>query len=225
MKEWAKKEIELAIEDVKKNTSEDDILGYGYMIECYKSALRAYESLIGDGHSGMSISVTRQILNNLLTCTPLTPIEDIPEIWVERGPYSPDDIGKYVEYQCTRKPSLFKKVFSDGNTVYRDIDRFLCVDVSNKSATYHSKLVDNVMHEIIPIEMPYYPTKPRTVMCEDFLVDLKNGDFDTKGILYLMKGRGIKQEINRFFKEGEDGEWVEITKKEYLERKAMRVDI
>lgn len=67
--------------------------------------------------------------------------------------------------------------------------------------------------------MPYFPeSKPFKVYCEDFLVDSKNGDYDTVGILYAIVPEGYKVEINRFFKE-ENNKFVEITEVEYNMRK------
>ena len=80
MLEWAKKEIEIA----KKREKEDDqegVFNYGAM--CYASALRAFESLAKDGHSGISIGFTKQILNRLIDGKPLTPIEDTEDMWSE----------------------------------------------------------------------------------------------------------------------------------------------
>ena len=57
----------------------------------------------------------------------------------------------------------------------------------------------------------------------------KNGDFDTVGVFYAIKtenGKQEKIEINRFFRAPEGNEkpdWVEISKKEYYERKEKRI--
>ena len=82
--------------------------------------------------------------------------------------------------------------------------------------------------------MPYMPGKPIKVYCEDFLTDKKNGDFDTVGVFYALKeedGEQKKIEINRFFREPFENEeeskdfpgYVEISKKEYDERKARKL--
>lgn len=61
MLEWAKKEIEIVKKREKKDEPER-VFSYGAL--CYASALRAFESLAKDGHSGMSIGFTKQILKN-----------------------------------------------------------------------------------------------------------------------------------------------------------------
>jgi hypothetical protein len=63
-------------------------------------------------------------------------------------------------------------------------------------------------------------SKPFKVYCEDFLVDPKNGDYDTKGILYLEEPDGNKVEINKFYGEV-DGKFVEISHKFYKKRKRL----
>lgn len=69
--------------------------------------------------------------------------------------------------------------------------------------------------------MPYFPeSKPFYVYCEEFLTDQNNGDFDTVGILYVVKPDGKRVEINRYFKE-DNGIFVEIASDEYEMRKKI----
>ena len=53
---WAKKEVELAINEAVKSGS--DTSSAHYMSECLNSALKAFNSLLEDGHSGASIEQT-----------------------------------------------------------------------------------------------------------------------------------------------------------------------
>ena len=71
MIEWAENEIRIALARENENDS-----FYEYIKACHESALKAYKSICGDGHSGMSISFTRNILDRLISHQPLTPIED-----------------------------------------------------------------------------------------------------------------------------------------------------
>lgn len=80
---------------------------------------------------------------------------------------------------------------------------------------------------MLPIALPYMPGKSIRVYCEEFLTDEKNGDFDTVGVFHALKtenGEQKKIEINRFFKESKYCEigWIEITRREYSERKHNR---
>ena len=57
----------------------------------------------------------------------------------------------------------------------------------------------------------------KLIACKDLLTDRKNGDWDTLGILYAIMPDGNRVNINRFFKESENG-WNEINIDEYNER-------
>lgn len=214
MLDWAEKEVEIACAREKALSEDSEEWRYG--CGCYESALKAFRSLAGDGHSGYSIGITKHILNRLIEGKPLTPIEDTPDIWDDRT--SINDDGS-MTYQCGRMSSLFKDVSADGTVTYNDVDRVICFDINNPNLTYHNGFVSNIINEMYPITMPYMPGEPFYVACEDFLTDPKNGDFDTMGVLYFKQG-DRKQDINRFFKESETS-WDEITKKEYLERKVI----
>lgn len=214
MTEWAEREVAIACKKENPDRKEGE---FDYGCACYESALKAYKSLMEDGHSGFSFSLTRQILNRLMLDLPLTPIEDTDDIWSEG--YTTED--GVMHLQCMRKSSLFKDVYPDGTVKYKDVDRFVCVDVNHLQSTYHSGLIDRICGEMYPIGMPYIPEdKQYKVYCEDFLVDKRNGDFDTVGILYVIEPDGTRTTINRFFKPGEEGKgWAEIDMSEYIMRK------
>lgn len=206
MQTWAEREIEIACKHENPDRKPRE---WDYGCACYESALKAFNSLLEDGHSGFSIGMTKHILNRLIEGKPLTPIEDTDDIW-DKG-----------TYQCKRMSSLFKDIYPDGSIKYHDNDRIYCINVDNPNVSYHSGLVSNLIDEMYPITMPYFPeSKPFVVHCEEFLTDPKNGDFDTVGILYVIKPDDERVEINRFFKEGED-DFVEIASCEYEMRRKM----
>ena len=207
VEKWAEEEIRLACN--MKNE---------YTIACYNSAMRAYKSLTKDGHSGASIHVTRGILNRLIDMKPLTAIEDVPEVWNDISMWKSEE-SIVEQYQCKRMTSLFKDVYDDGTVKITDVDRVSCINIDNPISTWHCHLGNNIVDELFPIEMPYYPTNdPYKLYMEDFLVDPNNGDFDTQGFFYLITPYGVRVEINKFYKE-QDGEWVEIGVEEYNDRK------
>lgn len=207
MEKWAEEEIRLAC-----NIKDE------YARACYDSAIRSYKSLMKDGHSGASIHLTHGILNRLIDMKPLTEIEDIPEVWNDISMWKSDE-GIVEQYQCKRMSSLFKDIYDDGTVKFTDVNRVSCIDIDCPIISWHCHLGDNIVNELFPIEMPYYPaTSPYKLYMEDFLVDPNNGDFDTKGFFYLIKPDGERVEINKFYKE-QDGEWVEIGVDEYNDRK------
>ena len=209
MLEWAKNEIEIAC---KRERGDKDPNEWDYGVACYESAFKAFESLMEDGHSGMSISFTKAILNMLIDGKPLTPIEDIPDIW-DDVTWLKDD---YATYQCKRMSSLFKYVYNDGTVNYSDVDRFRCFNKDNpNSSGLYNGFISRLLDAQFPIYMPYSPAStPWRVYCTEGLIDPKNGDFDSIGIHYVLKPDGERVEIQRFFKEGENG-WIEIDQQEY----------
>ena len=216
MLDWVKKEVELAKIIEAKDLKEGE---FDYGGACYDSALKAFESLTQDGHSGFSIGLTKNILNRLIDGKPLTPIEDIDEIWNEITHYNPEK--GYANYQCTRMSSLFKRVYSDGRIEYNDINLCYAVNINNPDIAYHSNLVSGIVDELYPIKMPYIPQNdPIKVYCEQTLFSMENGDFDTVGIIYLIDPDGGKVAINRYFKE-ENRKWIEIKPEEYAFRYSM----
>lgn len=226
MKDWAKREIELACRQENPDTKRRNFpfrlfKKFDYGEACYESAFRAFKSLCKDGHSGFSIGLTKNILNRLIDGKPLTPIEDTDDIW-----YSDDiDVSNdgTVTYQCTRMPSLFKKVHPDGSVVYNDVERFVGVEASNPGICFSAGYIREYMDRVVgPVTMPYMPTsKPYYVYCEDFLVDPKNGDFDTVGLLYYKTPEGERKDLDIYLKGTEKG-FKEITKEEYLRRKGNK---
>lgn len=65
MQEWAEQECRIAC---KKENPDFDFNSdeFDYRCSCYKSALKAYKSLMEDGHSGASFGFTKNILIRLM---------------------------------------------------------------------------------------------------------------------------------------------------------------
>lgn len=218
MTEWAKREIEIAI---KKERGDGDPNEWDYGCACYESAYKAFLSLCEDEHSGYSIGFTKEILNRLIDGKPLTPIEDVPDVWSKITCLK----NECTAYQCKRMSSLFKHVYTDGTVKYNDIDRYICVNKDRpRSSGWCNGFINRLLDEKYPITMPYCPpTKPFVVYCTEGLSDPKNGDFDTIGIWYVDKPNGERDVIERFFKDDENGSsYIEIDRQEY--EKKMKKD-
>lgn len=215
MSEWAKREVDIACKRERGNAPEGE---WDYGCACYESALKAFQSLCEDGHSGMSFGFTRQILTRLMYHRPLTPIEGKDDEW--RFSFEREDGTKC--YQNLRLSSLFKDVAPDGTVSYTDNDALYCQDIGNGS-TYHNGFIQRIVYEKFPITMPYLPsTEPMVIYTQDCLTDRANGDFDTMAVFYT-EHVGTITEINRFFKEG-DHDWIEISKEEWDERLKMHYE-
>ena len=210
MSDWAEKEVKYACERERKAAGNSNEWDYG--CACYESALKAFKCLMGDGHSGMSIGITKNILMRLIDGKPLTPIEDIGEVWGE-----PDKLNNDIEsYQCTRMSSLFKHVDKNGNVTYHDVDRVVVID---GNSSWYNGFVSKLIHKLYPIAMPYAPpTKPYKVYEETFLYEEGRGDYDTMGLLCVITPDDERVEFNKFYKEGPEG-WIEIDENEYQLRK------
>lgn len=224
MYDWAEQECRIACK--KENPEHNfDSNEFDYGCSCYKSALKAYKSLCEDGHSGFSFNATKNILIRLMDGQPLTPItdEDFP-----RHEYDPNNPwlikqGLRDESQCPRMSSLFRKETLDGKVSYHDIDRSYYINVEEPSDTYSSW--DAFIDEMFPITMPYMPKRGKyKIYAQTFLTDKKHGDFDTKGILYVITPEGERVDLNMYRTEGDDGKWRDITKEEYEELLAKRID-
>ena len=219
MNEWAKQEVKIY---KKENSTEE---GFDYGGACAESALRAFNSLYEDGHSGLSIQVTQIMLNRLIDGKPLTAIEDIPENWSE--PYqttnSMEENGVW-KYACKRMSDLFKTVYPDGKVEYLDMNRDIAVDI-NSEVTYGWGGATRLVNELFPIKFPYYPpTKPYKVYVEDFLTDPEHGDFDTVGYFYIITPDGERVEVNKFYYYPDGNNKVEITREEYDKLKAKKIN-
>lgn len=216
LNEWAKREVEIACDDMSKKAMESkdevDKEAVDYAVGCYKSALKAFESLCEDGHSGMSIGFTKNILNRLIDGRPLAPIEESDDIW--NGPDLNYREGKV--YQCKRMFSLFKTVYDDGRVEYRDNDRIVCVEKKTGFTCYAGHIDRKVEGIYIPnITLPYEPfAKPYYVYFDEF--DIKD-EVSYTGIYYCVSPLNKTVIIDEYYKRSNDGE-VKITKEEFEEK-------
>lgn len=113
--------------------------------------------------------------------------------------------------------SLFKTVYPDGRVEYSDVNRVVKIDQDGH--TWSNGGITALVDSMYPITMPYdAPNKPYSVYTEVFLVDPKNGDYDTEAITHLITPTGERVELN-IYKAEKDGEMVDISKEEYEERK------
>ena len=219
MEDWAKKEVEIASAKERGNAPADE---FDYGCACYDSALKAFNILCDEyNNSGASIRFTKFILDRLIDGKPLTPIEDVPEVW----DYIADISGGGIRYQCNRMPSLFKNVFPDGRNIeYDDVDRCYYQDKDNPDYTYCMRFVDRIIQKMFPITMPYIPeSKPIKVICSYCPSDLINGRPNAStAIWHCIKPDGEIVEINKFFEieYKDNSNWKEISKEEFEKRAA-----
>lgn len=210
---WAEKEIELACKSELDASENKEDAEYGIM--CYKSALKAFKSLMEDGHSGYSIEITKSILNRLIDGKCLTAITDTPDIWEEIN----DN-----KYQCVRLFSLFKEIDDEGKIKYKDIARMETVDVDNPEKKHYDPFAEKMINFLFPVTMPYLPfNKKIKVFSKKFIVENDHkysiNEPDTVAYLYMELPSGKRIELNKYLKMSDDGHMTEITKEEFEMRR------
>jgi len=223
---WAENECRIACK--KENADFDfDSNDFDYGCSCYKSALKAYKSLMEDGHSGMSFGFTKNILIRLMEGLPLTPITDEDFFkgknlaCLESDEYLKEH-GLKSDIQCPRMSSLFRKETLDGKVTYHDVDRAYFVNIEEPSDTYGAN--DSFLDEMFPITMPYVPQKEKyKIYAQTFLANEKNGDYDTRGIYYVITPEGERIDVNLFYTEI-NGKWEQISEMFYMHLLNKRID-
>ena len=222
--EWAEQECRIACK--RENPDYDfDSDEFDYGCSCYKSALKAFKSLTEDGHSGFSWNITKNILGRLMDSNPLTPITEEDFVNIGTIMYPNEYLKKrgiLSEKQCPRMSSLFRIEYLDGSVKYHDCDRAYFINVDNPADTYTTNT--DFLDEMFPITMPYYPSREKyKIYAQDFLVEKNNGDFDVRGILYMITPEGERVDLN-IFKQEKNGKWEDITKEEYEELYNQRIE-
>ncbi len=205
LKDWAKKEVEIAC---KRENPNWDGESFDYGCSCYMSALKAFESLCDDYHSGYSFSITRSILKKLLYNRPLTPITD------EDFNGTTSISSNMEKYQCPRMSSLFKRVYEDGSVEYSDVDRAYSFDAEFPDDTFTCGFDTNFLDELIPITLPYDGTSTKyKIKVQHF--DTKDG-VEYRAILSITNPDGKVIPVDKYYRLGDKySEHQTITKEEF----------
>lgn len=208
-----RQEVDYAIECEREDSIKDDDFAFlDYAIECYRSALRAYETMASDGHSGMSWGLTRQIFNRLAEGKPLKKLNsyhDRPEEWA-RNDGLDDDVPRFNN---KRYNPLYCEVTPNG-TVYHDVDRWRFYEIDNPNVPWRCGLLSRYMDKHYPIAFPYNPVSI-SVRIEELLTDPAHGDYDAQRIIdFVDPETGETVKVDACFAEV-DGEWQEIGKKKW----------
>lgn len=202
--EWAENEIAIASKGDESTTDTE----FDYAKHCFDSALKAYKSLLDDNHSGASWGITRQILTRFLNSVPLTPIEDTEDVW--------EDCSQFFDkpkWQCKRCSSFFKEYDEEGNVIYEDNSRTVCIDTNGSG--WHNGLASMIVDEMFPIMMPYMPAdKPFKIYREEYCSKGNDGEKDIVVFTHIIKPDGIRVEVGRYFKEV-NNKYEEISKEDF----------
>lgn len=213
MTKRVREEVEYAIDCERKSAVEENDYSFlDYVVECYRSALRAYETMAADGHSGMSWGLTRQIFNRLAEGKPLKNLnsyDERPEEWASSN-IIPDSFGMLYN---NRYSSLCCRVTENGN-VYSDCNRWVFEAPDHPNIPWHNGFLSNYLDEKFPIQFPYNPITIH-VRVEEILTDPAHGDYDAQHIIdFADPETGRKVGVDAYFEEV-DGKWQEIGKRKW----------
>ena len=226
---YAIKEFEYAkkfIAGQMANTSEpsdDDLLRLIHL----DAAFEAFRALCLDDITGYDRTQALKLMRDLNNGFPLSPIEDVPEIWNEI-PINKEEGS--VAYQCSRYSALFKTVYSDGRVEFDDVCRCKGQHVDGpKGVAFTSGRIRKIVNEHFPITMPYMPPHdPYVVICLDFKYDENDdkNDWDTQAFFYIEDPYTLEK-IPLDIYEGLNtvtNDFEPISKEEYLTRHIAYLD-
>lgn len=220
---WAEREINLAIareheadrQEAESRGEKYDPKAFSYGGEIYKSALKAFKSLLEDGHSGCSWGFTTNVLTRLMNNRPLSPLTGTDDEWAESGIKNDDGQRDFQNIRCS---AVFKTIMPDGTVKYHDSDRIICIDEETNDR-HHFGLSSREVDERFPITFPYIPSsKPYEVYDRTFdHVNAEPGCFDTIGVISIKTPEGEIIPVQKYYKET-DGGIVQISEAEYYQR-------
>ena len=213
--DWAMREVDRACDILSEKYNYP-----GHDIARYRVALQGFIALCIANYADYSerdIFEIKRILNRLIDRKVLSPIKDTKDAWELVAKCKN---GSEFVYRCVRMPDLYKKVYSDGNIMYIDQSRVVCIDKTYENGSlYTLDLATTIAHKMFPIKMPYYP------LDGPIIVTTENHDFAIH--VRHIKVPGKKPIlVNRYFrvrKSGDSlgdfdlGNWIEICCDEYLE--------
>lgn len=210
MTDWAEREVEIVIDNLKKSIIEDD--DFRYSETAYNKALELYKHIMQLWHNECSFHAVTYILKKLMNGIPLSPIKG------EEGEWNCFPMWKkeIQVYQNIRLYSLFKEVSNNGEIKYTDTSRVVGIDIETSEKTLFNGLL-NVIDEIFPITMPYEP-KEEKFKC--FVKKYKEPNGHDIGYQYLNvitpEGKNIK--INKYFDIKVDSELKEVSETEFKKK-------
>jgi len=225
MTEWAENEVNivLSINENRKPEEGEDAemckMNRDYAASCYKSALKAYKSLMEDGHSGLSFNITVSILEKLMHEMPLSGIEEVGDYWEKTHGF-----GDYETYQCRRKFGLFKDVYPDGHTEYHDNEAAVCTEVRDDGRESNwscGKRTCAIIEEAIGhplVQFPYYGYRHPYKMYRECYntVDGEPGSYNAYWLQFIKCQDGTKIPVNRFFIELRGTPDKELSRDEFM---------
>ena len=217
MSEWARREMELKCE--RSNNFKE-------LNDACLAAFDAYVSLHKNITRKKHIDYAMIMLERLLEKKPLTPISEEDE-WNCLGHREDDNNKIYKLYVCERYSSLRKCEYEDGTVKYSDLDRVVGVDVGDPENEFNCLVLTNLVDEVLPIRLPYYPLMEKhKVYCETITLlqypsAIRKFDFLAVKAIVEPGIEGSYVDINRYFYFPSDYEVIEISKEDFDKNKNL----
>lgn len=194
------------IQKYKKYRGNLPKLERNYIDACLRNAFKCFKVFCGAHHSGLSASVTFDILKDLYDGKPFTPIteEDTFSFAFERRP-------NIKSYQCARYGALFRDDTPHGSE-YTDNNRTITIE-KNTGNSFHNGAVSNYIDNLDPIRLPYIPVKAEYKVYIDYYIfkepEDSNHDFEAIHMLYyIKKGEDVKKDIDLYITYDEEHDKV-----------------
>lgn len=217
IRKWADTELDMAIEEERKEAAAHDSFGSEYAINVYESARQLIHLFYEQNHSGVSAHMTKRIFNKLVDYEPLSPVTDDDDQWIEDIYIDPNSDCK--EYQHIRNIGLFKRVYKDGNVKYNDIERVVCSLKLSEEPRWHSSFITHRLNQLVPITFPY-SSQHIKVWCDEMESDTTLLP-DALGILRYQIDGGPMIPVNEYYRSRQlddpvdDFGWFPIPKDEF----------
>lgn len=216
---WAEKEEEIAISliNAKDAVDEEEAVIKHKVRRSVEMAVRFFKEITEESAcDNVNEHLVIEMIKNLMNGIPLTYLYDEEDEWEEL----PSMFDKYRVFSNKRYSPLFKYISEDnGHAIFSDHLRAIISAIylnTGDTLEYHGHIVDTLVDELVPIELPYEPEEGRYIFIgERFGVYVNNVDYSYTCITNMLDtkdGKGMK--LKRYFRETEDG-WEEITKEEY----------
>jgi len=165
LKEWAKKEVELAklaeyVEPLEgKNDNEREIfrIENAYAESVYDAALEIFNKFVEQDHSVMSIHLTLTVVNRLVQVQTLTPLQGTDDEWDAFEDWNDG----YLIAQNNRNTKVFKRIYPDGSIIYSYNESMVIVNSDEVWQKYPPLDEPGVLDDGHPLVMNYIEEKQR----------------------------------------------------------------
>lgn len=236
--EWAKNEMQIAIERLKKEARAEDDEARRKGLNVQHSVTQFTYDRLAAGYDLYNFSrsmgpagtsgFTKSVFNRLYQRMPLTPLTNNDDDWISCKTAG-DEENSEQSFMHKRYGYLFKYIDKDGNVTYSDVARARGIEGNR---VYRLAFLTDLLDEMpeFKITFPYFPEdEPYRFYTESFMtqedhktiMDYKrrSKNYDTIAIAVLMAPKGRCVPVNRYFKYDLEKGHIEIGRDEFQLRR------